>query len=240
MLYNQMIASLPLHWKRQKIAADDGKGAHLYDQLVEKKNLSQDIYRKLTMNTEVIPNRAQKLSDVLGEYISEDELHAAFSNLYSLTNVAKLRSFQYRLLNNAVVLNSHLYKWKISSTSNCTFCGEYKETIPHILYECTEVKTMWGRLEGWMQINMPGVINISLKNIVLNKISVPKRNIKNFICLVVKQFIYRQRCASSSVKYTDVLRYIKSIESVEKFNAVKTGNLQKHKKKWCPYSNALK
>ena len=74
------------------------------------------------------------------EALSWNEFQTFFRNIYKVTNNNKLRSFQYRLLNRAIVVNAHLYRWGILDTNLCTFCNLEKETVMHIMYECTYVK----------------------------------------------------------------------------------------------------
>ena len=55
----------------------------------------------------------------------------------------------------------------------------------------------------------------------------------NFICLIAKQYIYRQRCLQRQIGVNSFLYEIRHIENVEKYIAIKNGHLSKHNKKWC-------
>ena len=54
----------------------------------------------------------------------------------------------------------------------------------------------------------------------------------NDICLIVKQYVYRQRCLHKPVSCHEVKYLIWKQESVEKYIAQKNHKLDKHVKKW--------
>ena len=63
-----------------------------------------------------------KLQSMLQTELSYADFLKLFRNIKIITNYVKLRSFQYRMLCNAIVTNKLLYKWKIIESENCTFC----------------------------------------------------------------------------------------------------------------------
>ena len=48
----------------------------------------------------------------------------------------RLRVFQYKVLNNALYLNKHVYIFKLSETKLCSFCNQEDETIIHLSANC--------------------------------------------------------------------------------------------------------
>ena len=70
------------------------------------------------------------------------------------------------------------------------------------------------------------------KTIVLNKITQGCGHVANFMCLVVKQFIYRQRCLKENLHFPIIKKLILNIENIEKYIAVKNGKEQRHIQKW--------
>ena len=53
-----------------------------------------------------------------------------------------LRSFQYKILNNALFLNRKLYTFGITNTGLCSFCKTVEETPLHIFFDCVHVKCL--------------------------------------------------------------------------------------------------
>ena len=153
-------------------------------------------------------------------------------DIYKITNIPKLRSFQYRLLHNSIITNAHLFRWKMLSNNLCSFCQEEKETTIHLLCECTIVENLWKKLSVYFNDRwLLDEISLSTSNILLNRIS-DRIHPVNFLCLVTKQYIYRQRCLKQDLNINELLSIFNSIENMEKYIAVKNNNLVKHSKKW--------
>ena len=72
-----------------------------------------------------------------------------------------------------------------------------------------------------------------LKNQVLQG----KTNVVNFIILLAKQYIYRQKWLKGNLNIRAFERYCVKIENVEKYIAIKNDRLKVHNKKWRLYSS---
>ena len=57
-------------------------------------------------------------------------------------------------------------------------------------------------------------------------------NIKNFLCLITKQYIYQQRCFKKKPILTELRDLIFQIRNIEKFIAKKNNKITKHNHKW--------
>ena len=57
-----------------------------------------------------------------------------------------MRSFQYKILNNVLILNKKLHTFGIKPFPLCSFCNLYDETSCHMFYECYRVKCFWSDL----------------------------------------------------------------------------------------------
>ena len=107
-----------------------------------------------------------------------------------LTPVPKLQSFQYRVLWRAVVTNIHLYHWKIAESKLCYFCQECDETQEHLLAECEKVQPVWVACKEIINELGLGCAAVTKNNCMLDQIS--ENNAANCICVIEKQYIYRQ------------------------------------------------
>ena len=47
------------------------------------------------------------------------------------------RVFPYKILNNILCLNNHLYKMKVAESPLCSLCQKEKETLEHLFVDCT-------------------------------------------------------------------------------------------------------
>ena len=75
-------------------------------------------------------------------------------------------------------------------------------------------------------------VNLSAINIICNRLVDKKNHVCNFICLIVKQFIYKQRCLNKEVNFGALKGYIQQIERIEKYIATKNERLYIHNRKW--------
>ena len=111
---------------------------HNYDVVVsqQKRNFSQEVYRYIADDAIILHNKYMKWRNELGEEFCEGltDFSTMHLQLYSVTNVPKYRSFQYRLLQRALVMNTHLYKWKIRGDELCSFCNEEREVSEHLFF----------------------------------------------------------------------------------------------------------
>ena len=101
--------------------------------------------------------------------------------IYTITNVPKFRSFQYRLLMSTVITNIDLKNFKIRSNDLCTFCETERETVIHIFCECKYVRQLWSQIQNNL---LP---NICLANhiIIFNDPTLNTKLLPNLIILLV-------------------------------------------------------
>ena len=59
------------------------------------------------------------------------------------------RSFQYKILNNAVCLNKRLFKLGVIESPACSFCGQVDESPIHFFSQCSVTVELWKELQGW-------------------------------------------------------------------------------------------
>ena len=147
----------------------------------------------------------------------------------------KLRSFQYKIVQNALVTNVMLYKLKIKSSPFCSMCNQdIEETIVHLFIDCPTARNIWLKIEDYMSdhFGVEPQIDFQVDNVLFNRVVPVWSNIKNFVCLVVKYYIYRQRCLGQAASYQGVIRYIGFIQKLEFFYATRSNKLHIHRKKW--------
>ena len=101
----------------------------------------------------IIHNKYMKWSNELGEHICDGlyEFGKEHVSIYSLTNVPKYRSFQYRLMQRGIVTNIHLYKWGIKPSENCSLCSKEKETLTHLFFHCQVSQELWSRILEYLE-----------------------------------------------------------------------------------------
>ena len=121
------------------------------------------VYREFSADDCLLTNKHRQWEHELGFEFPYCELIAGIKEVYVVTNVPKYRSFQYRLLNRAIITNAHLYRWGKIVDNKCSFCGQDKETYSHIFVMCDEVKKLWLALDCCL-----GEINFNTQTVLWN------------------------------------------------------------------------
>ena len=240
--FNSLKTALPREWKNFFQSTDKlqymPSPPHAYDICISShaKGWSQKIYKWLSDDVMLLHNKYLSCKEELGIDLCPSlyEYGREHLSIFKLTNVTKYRSFQYRLMQRGIVTNVHLKKWKIKECEMCSFCGLEKETLCHLFANCREVVDMWGSFIEYVKqkFNVTELV-MTEKNILLNQVvQQTKYHVVNFLCLVVKQYIYSQRCFNEKLNWQHAKAAINRIENIEKYIAIKNNKVEVHNRKW--------
>ena len=236
---NTLKIAVPKEWREFFMSYDKREymplPPHTYDVCVygQVKQLSRRIYTFLCGDLMEIHNKYVKWTEELGQELCTNIVEFGYLHrkVFSLTNIPKFRSFQYRLLQRSIITNTLLFKWKLCDTELCSFCQEERETVLHMLCECKIVKELWQEISEYLEEKYQFKVDINKKNILLNTVSKDSKII-NFVCLLSKIYIYRQRCLKMSINLQGIKMFVSSVENLEKYIACKNGKVNQHEKKW--------
>ena len=156
-----------------------------------------------------------------------------FKDVYRITNVTKLRDFQYRLLLGKIFLNHMLYKWKIVDTPNCPLCT-VQQTLIHFFWECKHAKLIWDTLCDFAK-NRAVELEFNYFNVITNKVHKNVNNIFNFIVLIFKQSMFRHKCANMQFTFDSLLNEARHMYRIELYNAWSKEKIQKINMKWAEF-----
>lgn len=92
---------------------------------------SRKAYQNIITNRTYAFAKFEKWQVILNDLFDFDEYLVCYRDITFITNVPKYRSFQYRLMSQAIITNVHLYRWKKRGMNVCSFCGLEKETYVH-------------------------------------------------------------------------------------------------------------
>ena len=167
------------------------------------------------------------------EYVDLEKYRDAFMTIFSCTNVSKLRDFQYRLLLGKIILNVDLYAWDISDMRECTFCKKEDEDTFHIFFLCEYVKPL---INFFYEIcfNCGLDANRNILNFLFNTVVEKKNHIVHFLCIFIKQYIYRMRCLGKKPTVKSLIIQIELHHTIELSIARSVHKVVKHNKKWSP------
>ena len=129
---------------------------------------------------------------------------------------ARLRIFQYKVLNNALYLNKHLYIFKLSDPKLCCFCSHEDETVIHLLANCSKSKTLWNSLKEFFKgiINLP---SLTPQSGIFGFLQTDQELflILNYFLLLFKYYLYVSRC-SKTISFAALKTNIKKTYILEK------------------------
>ena len=236
MEYNSIISAMPKNMKAVIAARKKDTEKEIlsnYQKVVNNRSATKLIYRSLNRGGDgLIKKKTHQWKNDLSVTPSEKQLKRCFKNIYSISNTAKYRSFQYRLLHRAIVTNIHLQKWKVMDNDECTFCEKSRETYHHLFLECGYVKELWNFFRSYCQKQFDIEIHLDAEHVLLNNMYRKPSHPANVICLAIKQYIYRQRCFKKRPKVQELKAIVANIKGIEKYIAVKNGHFVKYISKW--------
>ena len=150
---NSLISAIPKEWKRNLTTniVMAGEIESFYEKMRKKSNVSNYVYWKLIKHSSMI-NKSKKWELELQCEIPYEDFLRCFKDIYSVTNIAKYRSFQYRLLHRAIITNVDLKRWNIILSELCTFCGKEKEDYKHLFIYCEFVRNLWIQVRNLLNL----------------------------------------------------------------------------------------
>ena len=237
MQYLTLIKSIPKEWTL--LLKIKSKPLERLEQKITKaqKRQVQYMYNLLQARTpNPSTNCRSKWEIELDEEISDVMWVKNTTQLNKLTLSTKLRSFQYRLTNRALVTNIQLCRWAIKTSPKCHFCGLYDESYTHLLVHCHIVKrSIWFLLTKWLDYFCNINLDVSAQQIIFNEYKEAFALMVNMIILIAKQYIYAKKCLNQKLCFVKLIENITQMKNLEGFIAKRNKNIEKHERKWCMY-----
>ena len=96
-------------------------------------------------------------------YLKEQNLNprAVYKLPFKITIENKLRSFQFKIIQNVIPTNQGLWKMNIKASPQCEQCNFPTETTIHMFFECPAVKLFWKDVLNWWNFKRSESINPS-------------------------------------------------------------------------------
>ena len=197
MQFNSLVSAIPKDIRKGHVRLN--KHEHVI--------IARILYDRLLSDMEILDSKRKLWERDLNKSILREEYINSFKAIYKVTNVSKYRSFQYRLQVRGVVTNMHLFRWKITDSNLCTFCGKCKETYLHLFIYCEKVQTIWEYVEQFMLCFTDEQIHFQEDTVIWNRFIQNEGHIKNFMSSC--KTIYRLGTVNSKSFVGKVLLRIK-------------------------------
>ena len=232
MKYNALISAIPTKWKAEIKYFSQDEPVTLYKYLIDYNKWSQITYAKLIVSNECIQQITHLWERKLGHTIEDGLMQKIFQNINKNVCIPKYRSFQYRLLHNAVYLNDRLVHLGISSTNLCYNCNGHKETYVHFFCECTHAKKIWTQLKQYLYENYNEEIDLDIEKIIFNNIKENAHCFTNLAVCITKQMLYAKKCLNKKLTMHNVIEELEFIHEIEKEKAYRTRNVKSDNLAW--------
>ena len=190
MEYNSLMSAIPSDWKKAACKSKGSEWQTPYGALIEKKKWSKITYKFFNSIHAPMEEITNKLAKSTGMPLEAHELSSAFTSINKYSDIVKYRSFQYRLLHNAVFLNNRLIHLGISDTHLCCQCESTKETTTHLFYECAKTSAIISSLKTYLIENEYAEANEckwDCKNVILSIVHINPFHCSNLLCTIMKQ-----------------------------------------------------
>ena len=159
-----------------------------------------------------------------------DTAHTIYIKCYANITDTHTRAFQYKFLNNILINNYWLTKWKIKNDTNCTFCGIMEENMLHLFWQCQYVKSFWDEFQLWVN---------QFKRYNLSEYSIFYGEDDCLLCtliLTAKKTIYYNRHKNNKPNFQHFKHLIRLIRKKELNTAINDGRMVSYAEKWEPLS----
>ena len=230
--FNQLETTIPKNWKSGIVnkAYVDTK---LQSFLKEKKPVRR-YYYEMSDNPSLLFDIYVRFQTALQCDVGFNEYAKSLRNIKKLTTNPKLRSFQYRLLNCAIICNIDLKRWKIKDDDLCTHCHLATETVLHIFTECEKSKEIYRIIPSIVaeNTNILHDFHLSKKDILLNFPTQTLGSLYNSVLLAAKRYIYVNQCLSKPLTQTEFRQIVENYRKFEFYYAKSNGKYSYYCKKW--------
>ena len=125
------------------------------------------------------------------DHLDENVWKEIFLIPRSATTESYTKSFQYKILNNTLLLNKKLFTMKLADSPLCSLCKNHDETPIHLFCDCEVTVNLWKTFQSWISacITLPDltVMNAFLGFLSDGTTNRLTRNLINHVLLTFKR-----------------------------------------------------
>ena len=126
---------------------------------------------------------------------------------------------------------------KIKPVDVCTLCNAYPETKIHLFVECTKIQPLIEYYKRLCTVSGMDVTEWDEIRYLFSNIHDKPNHIVNFVCIVMKQFIYSCHCAGVALALNKFIKLLEEMQDVEFEIARREHRLVGHVQHWSPIFN---
>ena len=89
-----------------------------------------------------------------------------YKSNHSATPDTKLRSFQVKFYQRAIVTNIALHCFGIADSDKCSFCNTERETLLHLFCTCSSLVLFWENVLSWIETKLKLLLDLQPFNLL--------------------------------------------------------------------------
>ena len=235
LLYNTIIVNIPKEWKNalknECSNVTNQETCSPIKEIIEKaKNGSRLFYDCLASNKEQPSGHVKWERKFINSTLPWNKYHELNKNVIPDT---RTRSFQYKIYHHILPTNTMLQKIGLKNSDQCTFCRNAKETIEHIIVNCSFSELFWDDLELYISQKLDKKLKLSIQEKLFGALEENKTI--NHILTLARKHIYYSRQKDLLPNMKDFLQYLQKIIKLETFSSHFSPNPKSSTEKWNPF-----
>ena len=232
MRYNALVSAVPCAWKKEIMNSDVDIHAAMEEpgiliKLCESTKWSKTIYYMLIDSPLGLNHVKESLLKLTGQCYDLEQIMEICKSLDQTTDIAKYRSFQYRMLHNAVLMNNRLFYMGVVNHRMCDNCNAEKETVSHFFYDCIVAQRIWFQIRDYLQTKYSIVVEFT-KSEVITGVITDQPMIVNLICFITKQKMYTCKCLGKKLGIKNITTEFELIQNLEHQKAMRNNSFKKY------------
>ncbi len=215
--YHSMLHSIPTEWKevvKKSVRLENVENVVLKS-IIGKEKVCKWVYKAVLERKVIKHNKVETWSNKLGMDIAEDSWKDAFIELRKATCNSVLRSFQYLVLQRAIVTNKFLFMCKIKESDKCYYCGQYTESIEHLFWDCVNVQTLWNEFANSLSQYLDISPYMQRSTALLGTKDNNNAPLLNILFILFKRYIYVQRCKENVISLQGLVVFVKKYYTLD-------------------------
>ena len=128
---------------------------------------------------------------------------------FKVTNEVKIIMFQYKVIHNVLPTRATLHRDGISESPLCNLCNIEKQTLHHLLINCTLILDFWILFQDWWRHKTNETITLSTSHILYGWHDRTKHwQVLNYCLLLAKYCIFCTSLRGDILDFQNFLLFI--------------------------------
>ena len=167
---------------------------------------------------------------------TKENIHDVYLLPFSVTKETKLIAFQYKIIHNILPCRSSLFRAGLVDDDICPLCKLEKQTLVHMLYNCSESLHFWEKFTQWWEEIFFETIFLSADVILFGwHQNANNKRVLNYILIIAKYHIFTTSVCDDRLSFDCFLLRLKSKLDILRTIAIKNKSLNKFETTWAPF-----